>query len=390
MKTLITFLGRVPKTEGRYRTTRYHFGDGTAAEPAAFFGWPLAERIRPDRLVIMGTAGSMWDHLFEEDHDLGAVAEDDRLALVEAVERKAVTTAHLERLQPVLAERRGMDIQLVLIPYCRTPAEQTALLGLMAEQVQAKDEVHLDITHGYRTLPMLAVLAGLYLRQVRKAVIGGIWYGAYDPDTQEAPVQELSGLLHIAGWLEALAIYERSGDYGAFAPLLGAGGEQLRKAAFFERTSNPVKAREALTGWSSRPDRFPAGDPAAALFQQTLEDRLRWYRGATRSQWEQSLAREYLTHGDYVRATIFGLEAVISAEAERQGRKVDDFEARDAVRAGLKEMQNFRTLNSLRNALAHGLLPDDRNIRQAVSSDAALKIRLERLFQSLFTAGGNP
>ena len=79
MHVLISFLGRVPKGGNGYRTTTYSF-DGAPDEPTAFIGWSLRRRLTPDRLVILGTAGSMWDHLFEKDIDLGTSAEDERLA----------------------------------------------------------------------------------------------------------------------------------------------------------------------------------------------------------------------------------------------------------------------------------------------------------------------
>jgi hypothetical protein len=63
---------------------------------------------------------------------------------------------------------------------------------------------------------MLALLAALYLRRVRGARVGRIWYGAFDPDSGDVPVHDLSGLLNIADWLEALAVYDRCGDYGVF------------------------------------------------------------------------------------------------------------------------------------------------------------------------------
>lgn len=57
MHVLISFLGRVPKNETGYRTTRYSF-DGVLDEPTAFIGWSLRRRLMPDRLVILGTTGS--------------------------------------------------------------------------------------------------------------------------------------------------------------------------------------------------------------------------------------------------------------------------------------------------------------------------------------------
>ena len=66
MHVLISFLGRVPKGISGYRPTCYSF-KGAPDEPTAFIGWSLHRRLTPDRLVILGTAGSMWDHLFEKD-----------------------------------------------------------------------------------------------------------------------------------------------------------------------------------------------------------------------------------------------------------------------------------------------------------------------------------
>lgn len=86
MKVLISLLGRVQRPgSGSYRTVEYQFDDGTRAE-AAFLGWPLARRLKPDRLLILGTATSMWDHLFEGDLDIADQAEERRLELMRLVD----------------------------------------------------------------------------------------------------------------------------------------------------------------------------------------------------------------------------------------------------------------------------------------------------------------
>lgn len=382
-KVLLTFLGRVPKTESGYRPTRYDFGDGNDEPPTAFFGWSLQRRLRPDRLVILGTAGSMWDHLFEDNAAFGD-ADDAALELIGAVEGQCVTTAHLAPLAPLLSERLGCEVCLALIPYARDSAEQVALLRIMADHVGTDDGVHLDVTHGFRHLPMLAILAALYLRSVRGAKIDGIWYGAYDPDSGAAPVHDLAGLLHIADWLQALYTYDKDGDYGAFAPLLGPAGNLLADAAFFERTSNPVKAREKLTAWSGRADRFPPDDPATALFSDALNSRVSWYRGGARADWERALAHQYLDRKDYVRAVIYGQESVISTKVAGQQGDMNDFEVRDEARESLKADEAFRTLSHLRNALAHGVVRrTNKKIVKIISTRDALERTLRELLQAL-------
>ncbi|MCG5501539.1 TIGR02221 family CRISPR-associated protein [Ectothiorhodospira lacustris] len=381
MTTLLTFLGRAPRQEGRYRTTCYDFGDGMDAEPTAFFGWPLRRRLGAERLIIMGTSGSMWDHLFDDGVNL---PEGDHLRLIQAVEEKRVTPDLLAPLTGPLADHLGCEVHLVLIPYCRTEKEQTDILSIMAHHVQANDRVHIDVTHGFRHLPMLALLAALYLRVARGASIDGIWYGAYDPDTGQAPVHNLIGLLGIADWLQTLNTYDKDGDYGAFAPLLGPAGEQLARAAFLERTNNPVKAREALTGWSSKPDRFPADDPAATLFRRELEQRVAWHKRRDRAAWEGALARQYLDREDYVRAAIFSLESVISAEVLRSGGQVNQYEDRETARDTLKHSaEGFRQLNHLRNALTHGLQAHDGKIERFLLDEIRLKRKLKELGERL-------
>lgn len=61
--TLVSFLGRArqdPTTGCRLAT--YRFPDGTE-QTTPFFGLALRRVLAPDRLVLLGTRGSMWDLL---------------------------------------------------------------------------------------------------------------------------------------------------------------------------------------------------------------------------------------------------------------------------------------------------------------------------------------
>lgn len=381
-QTLLTFLGRTPRGNNGYRKTAYDFGDSCESQPVAFFGWALQQRIKPQRMVILGTPGSMWDHLFEGDIDFGSSMEDARLELGEAVDAQQVSPAHLLALETILSERLACEVKLVLTPYCRNEREQVELLRIMAEHVHESDSVHLDVTHGFRHLPMLALLSALHLQAVKNATIQAIWYGAYNPDTGKAPVYDLKGMLQISDWIQSLHTYQKDGDYGVFSDLLGDSGEQLAKAAFYERTSNPVKARETLIGWTSNEERFSTDDPAVELFKDEIENRVSWYKGRERADWEQSLAYSYLEKKDYLRAAIYGMEGVISAQAFL---KVNDYDAREDARSELvSNKPGFKQLQWLRNAMAHGVKPRDRHIAKTMGAETDLKATLKSLFKQLF------
>jgi CRISPR-associated Csx2 family protein len=151
--TLFTFLGRVPTGESGYRKTSYDFGDGSPAEPVAFFGWALQKRIGTERLVVMGTEGSMWDQIFEGDIPFGQEGEEARIHVIDAANTKTVRRPLLAPLEKPLSDRLRCDVRLVLIPYCRDEREQVDLLRIMGEHVEAHDMVHIDVSHGFRHLP---------------------------------------------------------------------------------------------------------------------------------------------------------------------------------------------------------------------------------------------
>jgi CRISPR-associated Csx2 family protein len=64
MSTLLSFLGkgRADLKTG-YRIASYRF-DAGFARSVPFFGLALNDYLKPDRLVLVGTAGSMWDVFF--------------------------------------------------------------------------------------------------------------------------------------------------------------------------------------------------------------------------------------------------------------------------------------------------------------------------------------
>ena len=394
-KVLLTFLGRTRKSEAGYRTICYKFGDGDACDPVAFFGWTLQRRLQPDRLVILGTAGSMWDHLTEADFDFGSIAEDERLALTEKVAQQQVTEDDLHPLEPLLGERLGCEVRLRLIPYCRDENEQIALLRILAEEVDAGDHVELDITHGFRHLPMLALLAALHLRKVRGARIEHIWYGAYDPDTGGAPVYELSGLLRIADWIEALSVYGQSGDYGVFGRLIGGeAGRLLAEASFLETVKRIGQARSRLRDVLKCIDQ--SDDPVLLLFKDELRRRIGWAEGENYYRRQRELALEYLERERFLDAILTGWEAFTTLLQREKGipldpdnhrhreRVRDEFDQRERARKPSTSRYNaFDSLRRLRNAVAHGSQPKGEEVQRALGSREEMKALLRNLLAEL-------
>ncbi|MFZ1575896.1 MAG: TIGR02221 family CRISPR-associated protein [Chromatiaceae bacterium] len=396
MTIQISFLGKSQiDSKTGYRSARYGFPDGQVVE-TAFFGLALAGKLNPSELVLLGTSGSMWDTLVENQAP-GDGLEQHRLELIDAVRADAVTDAHLDPLGHLVAARAGCPVTLRVIPYGRTPEEQTGILRVMAEAVSGRStpNVVLDVTHGLRHLPMLALVVAFYLERVLRVDVAEIYYGALEMTRDgTTPVLSLKGLLDVMDWVLALAGFDHDGDYGPLVPLLERAGApadkvgHLRRAAFAERVFNHELARQNVLPLR---DLLQAGLPGmAALFTEPLARRLEWAENAAAPERLAAIARERLSHGDYVRAAIAGTSGFLAGMA-RPGERLSDYDTFERMEREFRAGQrgdpslapDYEALKRLRNALAHGTPPRDEDSRRTLADETRLRQALGALIGRL-------
>jgi CRISPR-associated Csx2 family protein len=90
---------------------------------------------------------------------------------------------------------------------------------IITEKVLEGDQIYIDITHGFRSLPMLAVVLANFLKVTKKAEVRKIYYGAWEDRSSHgdyAPVYDLSYLIDIQDWSSAAYSYV---TYGFIEPL---------------------------------------------------------------------------------------------------------------------------------------------------------------------------
>lgn len=391
MKTLISFLGKKRHGESKgYPNATYKFADRERTVP--YFGLALADYLQPDQIILVGTAGSMWDVFFEAQ---GTAQHAAWMDLIDAVAAERADAVSVRRFEADLANQLGRPVRCLVIPYARDLDEQTQVLHRLAEAVAPGTEAVLDITHGFRHLPMLALVAARYLTRARQVRVSDIYYGALEmtPPGGPAPVLQLGGMLQMLDWVDALAAYDKDGDYGVFAPLLQQDGlgeacaVQLERAAFFERTTNPVKARQALSGVALQIQAH--GGALGGLFQAELTRRIAWARQPQRADWELQLADAYVERRDYLRAVVFLFESFVSRATVALQMDPNSFDDREAAReqacaTGAPHWVEARRLKNLRNAMAHGVRPWDHSIANLVGNENRLSSELRALRNTLF------
>lgn len=392
MTTLISFLGK-GKADSKtgYRIAHYCF-DKEFARTVPFFGMGLLDYVKPDKLILAGTMGSMWDVFFDHQQ----TDDEATLTLVDAVEKEAVTQEMLTIHEQCLTEKLGIPVQCLLISYARDEAEQTAILTSLADSLQPGEQVILDVTHGFRHLPMLALVAARYLTHVRKVKVDDVYYGALEMTSGktkenplgETPVLRLGAMLKMLNWVEALAVYEGSGNYGVFADLLKEDGMDdsragmLAQGAYFERSSNPVQAKQSL---SSALDHVREHQGALGnLFRDTLAENIGWFRRGSRADWELALADRYLERKDYLRATNYLYESLLTHAVDKYGGNPKEYKDRDAAFAQIPQSKDAWLLKNLRNNMVHGVQGTHKDTRSLLQDEEKLNKKLRALRKSLF------
>lgn len=393
---LVTFLGRTPRVngDGDYKRVDYRFPDGHVAR-AAFLGFPLRRWLDADRLVIFGTTGSMWDHVFEGDINIRG-NEDQRFELLEDVEAGQVDQERLDALAPHLAAQLDCEVQLKLIPDALETNEQAHLVHMLAEAAEGADRLSVDVTHGFRHLPMLAFAAGLYLRFVKPDLaIQGLWYGSLEPDTGRAAVHDLRGLLEIADWLSALQRHEWLGDYEGIADLVEAErptlASALRHASFQESIHQGQQARGNIREARRQLDAQPLNGPGA-LFAPALRQRMSWVDEQALYLRQRRQALGALARSDFLRASLYGFEAFITKLTQQrfESGRINDPSARREAKETFEQAHHERAhwraytdLRGLRNVLAHGNQPDKGDVAAALDSRERLRSSLQACFDAL-------
>ena len=390
---LITTLGKgrpvTPEAQGvgRYKEVRYRFDDGDVSLPTTFFGAALREHLekngtRIDRIVILGTSGSMWDAWLEVDVDFFIAHEELALRLQKAQEADSIAGAELQKLAKVLSERAGVPVDCRRIPYGVTEEEQLGILRVISTCANEGDSVYMDVTHGLRHLPMLELQSAFLMKA--KFETKGLYYGAFERKDADGlvPVVPLTGALRINEWNQAVSILRETGNVAPLARLPGMESfrEALLNCQFYEQMNNVAQSRRFACDILKRLEDLPE---EGRLFEGELRKAFEWGNEQKYARRQFRQAQKAFDNGDDLRSVTLLMETAISAYIE--GDAVNR-ETRDEVQEKLNKQHiaEWHCLRQLRNSLVHGGAPSGRGADEVLrmrKSEADFKAGMAPLFK---------
>jgi CRISPR-associated DxTHG motif protein len=119
----------------------------------------------------------------------------------------------------------GVEIQIVTIPEGHSESDLWEIFDVLTSAVAENETVIFDVTHSFRSLPILAFLAIAYLKAAKNVKVERILYGAWEAkDTENhSPVFDLTPFIVLLDWLAAANRFVVAGDGHDLAQLVRSG-----------------------------------------------------------------------------------------------------------------------------------------------------------------------
>jgi len=109
------------------------------------------------------------------------------------------------------------------IPNGNNTDEIWQIFEIIYSKIQNGDKLYIDITHGFRYLPMLVVVLGNYAKFLKDITIESISYGNYegrDRENNEAPIVDLTAFSKLQDWTNAINEFIKSGTSFQFSDMV--------------------------------------------------------------------------------------------------------------------------------------------------------------------------
>lgn len=330
-KVLISCIGTgriIDKTETskrKYETAKYAFSETDMIE-TSFMADALVQHYSIDRVIMIGTVKSMWEEVYRAFCSRNNVEYDDNYALElcqvceESNSQSALKIPSPEKIENAL----GKDSKVILIHYGLNADElqENAAKILGIEQYLNKgDELYIDITHSFRSIPFYMMNLLIYLQFVsnKNINIKSVLYGMFEAKQEHSgntPIVEMTSILNVNNWLVGAYSFKEFGNAQMISKLIER--ENRRDISKRLSTFSDVMGLGYLDGISKQVSNLNAmkNDTFSpipnCILPHTISDYIKRFNCKTESEFQFQIAKWYFEHQNYACSYISLLEAILT------------------------------------------------------------------------------
>lgn len=132
---------------------------------------------------------------------------------------------HLEGLEEAFQRiTPHIQVKKVVIPGEQDEQSNWKLFDLILNEVHDQDQIFFDVTHSFRTIPLISLIVLNYARLLKNATIGGLMYGLFEKlggpievdqmpnEARLAPIIDFSEMSELLDWTNGISQYLDTGN----------------------------------------------------------------------------------------------------------------------------------------------------------------------------------
>lgn len=229
MKKAISFLGK-----GQYKEVIYVWKDKQIK--THLFPEAVAEIFQPEEVIVLLTPSAK-----NYRPPKGEQCPECNQALPEPLEEET----YWETLQKRLKNKVKLEERE--IPEGKSEEELWEIFDICTQVVEKGDEVILDITHAFRSLPLIVFAAAVYLKRVKGVKIEAILYGAYEAKEEDrVPIFDSTKLIDLFDWMIGVEFLRQRSDAAFLAEQIAETQNRLWKEN--QQGERPTKLKKLGEG----------------------------------------------------------------------------------------------------------------------------------------------
>ncbi|HOL44807.1 MAG TPA: TIGR02221 family CRISPR-associated protein [Methanothrix sp.] len=161
---------------------------------------------------------------------------------------QAAEERYLSELKRRLDDLADSKWRPVRIPDGKNESEIWEIFETITQHVDEGESVIFDITHAFRSIPILAMISIVYLRSARGVALEHVVYGAWEAtENNRTPVFDLTPFMKLLDWTNATEMFIRTGHGRDIANLL----KSAHQVAYGTRSSDGLTPPRELKNVAS-------------------------------------------------------------------------------------------------------------------------------------------
>lgn len=396
-KVLISFLGTGKPEERHYRAAKYKISEDICGnadgieEESPYVARVLMKHLEVDKVILIGTVRSMWEQVYEDYANENGIFDENKWFEIgnycQSQNSESDLTDFPEEFKKDIKKALGKNAEIVLIHYGINQAHiqknSDIILGI-EKYLNTGDKLLVDITHGFRSLPLYLLNSLLYLKQVssKNVTIEHITYGMLDVISElgHAPIVDLKGLMEVQDWITGAYAFKEYGHAYKLAELMESENKSLASNLrtfsntmslnYLQGIADMIPQLQEPSNLSNKADLIVT--PVLKEFKKKLGQ-----QPEKMSLFQYNLAKWHFDHMDYSSSFIALTESIISYVCEAEGKDPKEKNFRDYAKDDIFNNDEykdlipiFNSINDCRKEIAHSIRGAD-NVRNMIGTLSA-------------------